>query len=150
MEGLGDGEAALRDFQGRGHDLGKGHGAVEPEGGEPSVGGGGGDGAEDSGRKLSIVVPVEVVDTGGLGPTAQSADADDVTACHVMDDNGGDTAQAGVLGQDDVESQSGGDTRVGGVAALLQDTERGGGAEVVPGGRHVGGAGDEGTVGPQA
>ena len=150
VEGFGNGEAALRDLQGRGHDLGKGHGAVEPEGGEPSIGGGGSDGAENAGRKLPIVVPVEVVDAGGLGPASQSADADDVPAGNVVDDDGGDSAETGVLGQDDVQSQSGGDSSVGGVAALFQDTEAGGGGEVVSGGRHVGGAGDERAVGPQA
>ena len=93
-----DRESAFGQFQRRGNHLLEGHGAVQLQGREPGIRGGGCYGTKNAHRYLSAGMLVEVVDVGGGGPTAQAADLHRVLLLGVVNDDGSDAAKTGVLG----------------------------------------------------
>ena len=133
----GHGEAVLRQLHGRGDHLLEGHGAVEFQGGHPSVGARGGDGAGDTGGQVAAELGQVVVDVGGFGPAAQTANLNRFFLMGVMDDDGGHAAKVGPLGQHHVQGDTGGHTGVGGVATLRQDPVTRRGRQVMPSRNHV-------------
>ena len=140
----------FRYFQGRRHHLLEGHGAIEAEGREPGIGGGRGDSAEHAAGQFSTVLAIEVVYAGRLGPTAQATDGHRIAAGGVVDYDGCHSAEAGPLGERDVDGNACRDSGIGGVAALLQDAETGGGGQIVSAGHHVLYAGHQWTIGPDS
>ena len=147
VQGRWNGEASLGQFQGRSHDLLEGHRAVELERGQPGVCRCRSNRAERSQRQLSARMLVEIVDAGLPGPPAQAADLHRLLFRGVMDDYGGDTAKAGVLGQRHVQGYAGGDSGVGRVASLFQDAVPRRRCEVVACRDHVSGPGNQWPVG---
>ncbi len=145
-QGRGNGEAAIRQFHGGGDNLLKGHGSVEFQGGQPSVGSRGGHGAGDTGWQVAAIFGQVVVNVGCLGPTTQTANLHGLVLLGIMDDDGGHAAKVGPLGQHYVERDTRSDTGVGGVTTLLQNTVSGCCGQIVTGRDHVGRPGNCGTV----
>ena len=146
MEGRRDGEPTFGQLQRRSDHLLEAHGAVQLDGRQPSIGGRRGNRSHDPFRQVAVDVVVVVVDAGGLGPNAQSADGHRFPSLGVVQDDGSHPAETRVLGQRHVDYNPGGYPGVGGVSALLQDAVARGRGQVMSRRDHVGGAGYQGPV----
>ncbi len=98
MQGCRDGEAARGQLQGWGYHLLKGHGAVAGQGCDPGIDSRGSDRSHDAVGHIATVLTNEVVNAGLGRPTTQAADFAGFTAGSVVDDDGRNAAEAGVLG----------------------------------------------------
>ena len=150
VQGMGDGKAARSQFQSRRHGLLKGHRAIALQGGKPGVSGRRSNRPQHAGRQLAAVPAVKVVPAGRLRPPSQAGNSDRFAPGGVMQHKGGHAAETGVLRQGYIQDQPGGYAGVNGVAALFQDPVGRGGSQIMAGGRHVGGAGNQRPVSPQS
>ena len=105
--------------------IGKTHGAMLGQGGEPGVRGARCQRTQDAGRQLALVMPLKIVHRSGLWPDAQAIDGYHFTAIGKVDDGRGHTEKIALVGMHHVERQANSHPGVDGIAPTPQDVEPG-------------------------
>ena len=137
LQGGRDGESVLGQFQGRRNRLLEGHRAIQAQGGKPGIAGRRRHRPQHAGRQIAVVLPLEVINAGGLRPPPQAADGHRFAPSGVVNNNGRHAPETGPLRQGDIDGDAGRNACIGGVAARFQDPKPRRGGQVMPGGDHV-------------